>query len=261
MARTPLIAGNWKMNLNHLEAIALVQKVAFALPEKYLEKVDVAFIPPFTDIRGVQIVVEGDKLGFAYGAQDVSVHESGAYTGEVSAAMLAKLGCTYVVVGHSERRDYHAESDELVAAKAAASHKHGLTPIVCVGEKLDVREAGQHVSYVVDQLKGSLAGLSREQLAGTVIAYEPVWAIGTGKTASAADAQEVCAAIRAALAELADNEIAEKMRVLYGGSVNASNVGELLEQADVDGGLVGGASLKPDEFAQLSAIAAGGPLP
>ena len=165
------------------------------------------------------------------------------------------------MVGHSERRDYHAESDELVAAKAAASHKHGLTPIVCVGEKLDVREAGQHVSYVVDQLKGSLAGLSREQLAGTVIAYEPVWAIGTGKTASAADAQEVCAAIRAALAELADNEIAEKMRVLYGGSVNASNVGELLEQADVDGGLVGGASLKPDEFAQLSAIAAGGPLP
>ena len=261
MARTPLIAGNWKMNLNHLEAIALVQKVAFALPEKYLEKVDVAFIPPFTDIRGVQIVIEGDKLGFAYGAQDVSVHESGAYTGEVSAAMLAKLGCTYVVVGHSERRDYHAESDELVAAKAAASHKHGLTPIVCVGEKLDVREAGQHVSYVVDQLKGSLAGLSREQLAGTVIAYEPVWAIGTGKTASAADAQEVCAAIRAALAELADNEIAEKLRVLYGGSVNASNVGELLEQADVDGGLVGGASLKPDEFAQLSAIAAGGPLP
>ena len=261
MARTPLIAGNWKMNHNHLEAIALVQKVAFALPEKYLEKVDVAFIPPFTDIRGVQIVIEGDKLGFAYGAQDVSVHESGAYTGEVSAAMLAKLGCTYVVVGHSERRDYHAESDELVAAKAAASHKHGLTPIVCVGEKLDVREAGQHVSYVVDQLKGSLAGLSREQLAGTVIAYEPVWAIGTGKTASAADAQEVCAAIRAALAELADNEIAEKMRVLYGGSVNASNVGELLEQADVDGGLVGGASLKPDEFAQLSAIAAGGPLP
>ncbi|GAA4262431.1 triose-phosphate isomerase [Dietzia aurantiaca] len=261
MARTPLIAGNWKMNLNHLEAIALVQKVAFALPEKYLEKVDVAFIPPFTDIRGVQIVIEGDKLGFAYGAQDVSVHESGAYTGEVSAAMLAKLGCTYVVVGHSERRDYHAESDELVAAKAAASHKHGLTPIVCVGEKLDVREAGQHVSHVVDQLKGSLAGLSREQLADTVIAYEPVWAIGTGKTASAADAQEVCAAIRAALAELADNEIAEKMRVLYGGSVNASNVGELLEQADVDGGLVGGASLKPDEFAQLSAIAAGGPLP
>ena len=220
-----------------------------------------AFIPPFTDIRGVQIVIEGDKLGFAYGAQDVSVHESGAYTGEISAAMLAKLGCTYVVVGHSERRDYHSESDDLVAAKAAAAHKHGLVPIVCVGEKLDIREAGGHVSFVVEQLKGSIAGLSEEQLADTVIAYEPVWAIGTGKTASAADAQEVCAAIRSALAEIAGSETAEKMRVLYGGSVNAANVGELLEQPDVDGGLVGGASLKPDEFAKLSAIAAGGPLP
>ena len=261
MSRTPLIAGNWKMNLNHLEAIALVQKVAFSLPEKYLEKVDVAFLPPFTNIRGVQIVIEGDKLGFAYGAQDVSVHESGAYTGEISASMLAKLGCTYVVVGHSERRDYHAETDELVAAKAAAGHRHGLTPIVCVGEKLEVREAGDHVDFDVNQLKGSLEGLTTAQLASTVIAYEPVWAIGTGKTASAADAQEVCAAIRSALAELADAETAESMRVLYGGSVNASNVGELLEQSDVDGGLVGGASLKPDEFAQLCAIAAGGPLP
>jgi len=261
MARTPLITGNWKMNLNHLEAITLVQKVAFALPEKYLEKVDVAFLPPFTDIRGVQIVIEGDKLGFAYGAQDVSVHESGAYTGEISGSMLAKLGCTYVVVGHSERRDYHSETDELVAAKAAACHRHGLTPIVCVGEKLEVREAGSHVEFVVDQLKGSLAGLSRDQVAGTVIAYEPVWAIGTGKTASAADAQEVCAAIRGTLAELADSDTAEQVRVLYGGSMNASNVGELLEQPDVDGGLVGGASLKPDEFAQLAAIAAGGPLP
>lgn len=261
MARTPLIAGNWKMNLNHLEAIALVQKVAFALPEKYLEKVEVAFIPPYTDIRGVQIVIEGDKLGFAYGAQDVSVHESGAYTGEISAGMLAKLGCTYVVVGHSERREYHSETDELVAAKAAACHKHGLSPIVCVGEKLETREAGDHVGFVVEQLKGSLAGLDKGQLASTVIAYEPVWAIGTGKTASAADAQEVCAAIRGALTELAGPEIADRMRVLYGGSVNSSTVGELLEQPDVDGGLVGGSSLKPDEFAQLSAIAAGGPLP
>lgn len=260
MARTPLIAGNWKMNLNHLEAIALVQKVAFALPEKYHEKVDVAFIPPFTDIRGVQIVVEGDKLGFSYGAQDVSVHESGAYTGEVSAGMLAKLGCSYVVVGHSERREHHAEADELVAAKAAACHHHDLTPIVCVGENLEVREAGDHVSFVVEQVKASLAGLSAQQLAGTVVAYEPVWAIGTGKTASSADAQEVCGAIREALADLAGGETAEAMRVLYGGSVNASNVGELLSKPDVDGGLVGGASLKPDEFAQLSAIAAGGPL-
>jgi len=260
MARTPLIAGNWKMNLNHLEAIALVQKVAFALPEKYLEKVDVAFIPPFTYIRGVQIVIEGDKLGFAYGAQDVSVHASGAYTGEVSASMLAKLGCTYVVVGHSERRDYHAETDQLVAQKAAACHEHGLVPIVCVGEKLDVREAGEHVAYNVAQLKASLAGLTKAEIAKVVVAYEPVWAIGTGRVASAADAQEVCKEVRGALAELADQETADSVRVLYGGSVNAKNVGELIAQSDVDGALVGGASLKADEFAQLSAIAAGGPL-
>ena len=259
-SRTPLIAGNWKMNLNHLEAIALVQKVSFALPEKFTEKVDVAFIPPFVDIRGVQVVVEGDKLPFAYGAQDVSAHDSGAYTGEISASMLSKLGCTYVVVGHSERRDYHAETDELVAAKAAKVLGAEMTPIICVGEKLDVREAGNHVEFVVDQLKGSLAGLSAEQIGKSVIAYEPVWAIGTGKTASSADAQEVCAAIRSALAEIADAEVAAKVRVLYGGSVNSGNIGELISQDDIDGGLVGGASLKPDEFAQLSAIAADGAL-
>ena len=261
MARKPLIAGNWKMNLNHLEAIALVQKVAFALPAKYLDKVDVAFIPPFTDIRGVQIVIEGDKLGFGYGAQDVSVHDSGAYTGEIAAPMLAKLGCSYVVVGHSERREYHHESDELVAAKAAACHRHGLTPIVCVGEKLETREAGDHVPFVVEQLKGSLAGLSTDQVAQTVVAYEPVWAIGTGKTASASDAQEVCKAIRDTVREIADEATADRVRVLYGGSMNAKNVGELIGQEDIDGGLVGGASLKPEEFAELSAIAAGGPLP
>lgn len=257
--RKPLIAGNWKMNLNHLEAIALVQKVSFALPDKYLDSVEVAFLPPFTDIRGVQVVIEGEKLGFAYGAQDVSIHDSGAYTGEVSAPMLAKLGCTYVVVGHSERRDYHAETDELVAQKAAKALEHGLTPIVCVGEKLDVREAGNHVQFVVDQLQGSLAGLDAEAVAKTVIAYEPVWAIGTGKTASAADAQEVCAAIRKALAEIATAEVADQVRVLYGGSVNSGNIAELIQQEDVDGGLVGGASLKPEEFAQLSATA-GNPL-
>ena len=261
MSRKPLIAGNWKMNLNHLEAIALVQKVAFALPEKYLDKVDVAFIPPFTDIRGVQVVIEGDKLGFGYGAQDVSEHEAGAYTGEVSAAMLAKLGCAYVVVGHSERRQYHGETDELVARKAARAHEHGLTPIVCVGEDLEVRESGGHVEFVVEQLRGSLAGLTADQLARTVVAYEPVWAIGTGKTASADDAQEGCAAIRRTLRDLADDATADTVRVLYGGSMNAKNVAELLERPDVDGGLVGGASLKPEEFAQLSALAAGGPLP
>ncbi|EME17429.1 triose-phosphate isomerase [Rhodococcus triatomae] len=261
MARKPLIAGNWKMNLNHLEAIALVQKIAFSLPDKYFDKVDVTVIPPFTDIRSVQTIVEGDKLLLTYGAQDVSQHASGAYTGEVSAAMLAKLGCTYVVVGHSERRQYHGETDEIVLAKTKAALGSGVTPIVCIGEGLDIREAGNHVDHNVSQLKGSLAGLSADQIGKVVVAYEPVWAIGTGKVASAADAQEVCAAVRSTLAELASPEVAADVRVLYGGSVNAKNVGELVAQPDIDGGLVGGASLKADEFATLSAIAAGGPLP
>jgi len=261
MARKPLIAGNWKMNLNHFEAIALVQKIAFSLPDKYFDKVDVTVIPPFTDLRSVQTLVDGDKLRLTYGAQDLSKHDSGAYTGEISGAFLAKLGCTFAVVGHSERRTYHAEDDALVAAKAAAALKHGLTPIICIGEGLDVREAGEHVAYNVNQLKGSLAGLSAEQIGASVIAYEPVWAIGTGRVASAADAQEVCAAIRAELAELATPAVADGVRVLYGGSVSAKNVGEIVGQTDVDGALVGGASLDGEQFAILSAIAAGGPLP
>lgn len=242
MSRKPLIAGNWKMNLNHFEAIALVQKIAFSLPEKYFDKVDVTVIPPFTDLRSVQTLVDGDKLRLTYGAQDVSRHDSGAYTGEISGAFLAKLGCTFAVVGHSERRIYHDEDDALVAAKAAAALKHGLTPIICIGEGLEIREAGDHVAYNVDQLKGSLAGLSAEQIAASVIAYEPVWAIGTGRVASAADAQEVCAAIRSELVNLASVDVAAAVRVLYGGSVNAKNVGEIVGQADVDGALVGGAS-------------------
>lgn len=261
MSRKPLIAGNWKMNLNHFEAIALVQKIAFSLPDKYFDKVDVTVIPPFTDLRSVQTLVDGDKLRLTYGAQDLSQHDSGAYTGEISGAFLAKLGCAFVVVGHSERRTYHNEDDALVAAKAAAALKHGLTPIVCIGEGLDIREAGNHVEYNVEQLRGSLAGLSAEQIGNVVIAYEPVWAIGTGRVASAADAQEVCGAIRAELAELAGPGAAASVRVLYGGSVNAKNVGEIVAQTDVDGALVGGASLDGEQFATLSAIAAGGPLP
>ncbi|UGT63213.1 triose-phosphate isomerase [Nocardia asteroides] len=260
MARKPLIAGNWKMNLNHLEAIGLVQKIAFALPEKYFDRVDVAVIPPFTDIRSVQNLVEGDKLLVTYGAQDVSTHDSGAYTGEISGAMLAKLGCAYAVVGHSERRQYHSEDDATVLAKAKQALKHGITPIVCIGEGLGVREARTHVEYNLEQLRGSLKGLTAAEIARVVIAYEPVWAIGTGKVATPADAQEVCGAIRAELNTLASPEVAGQVRILYGGSVNAKNVGELVSQPDVDGALVGGASLKGDEFAQLSAIAAGGPL-
>jgi triosephosphate isomerase len=256
-----LIAGNWKMNLNHFEGIALVQKIAFSLPDKYFDKVDVTVIPPFTDLRSVQTLVDGDKLRLTYGAQDLSPHDSGAYTGDISGAFLAKLGCTFVLAGHSERRTYHHEDDATVAAKAAAAFRHGLIPIVCIGEHLDVREAGSHVEYNVTQLRGSLAGLTAEQLANVVIAYEPVWAIGTGRVASAADAQEVCAAIRAELAALTSPQVAEGIRILYGGSMNAKNAAELVAQQDVDGGLVGGASLDGEQFSTLSAIAAGGPLP
>jgi triosephosphate isomerase len=261
VARKPLIAGNWKMNLTHLEAIALVQKIAFSLPAKYFEKVDVAVIPPFTDIRSVQTLIEGDKLLLTYGGQDLSVHDSGAYTGEISGAFLAKLGCTYVIVGHSERRTNHGEDNETVLAKTKAALKHGLTPIVCIGEGLDIREAGTQVDYNVEQLRGSLAGLSAEDIGKVVVAYEPVWAIGTGRVASASDAQEVCGAIRQELVSLSNVDVAAAVRVLYGGSVSAKNVGEIVGQTDVDGALVGGASLKADEFATLSAIAAGGPLP
>jgi triosephosphate isomerase len=261
VSRKPLIAGNWKMNLNHFEAIALVQKIAFALPDKYYDKVDVTVLPPFTDLRSVQTLVDGDKLRLTYGGQDLSQHDSGAYTGDVSGAFLAKLGCTFVVVGHSERRTYHHEDDAVVAAKTAAALKHELTPIVCIGEHLEVREAGDHVGHCEEQLRGSLAGLSAEQIGKVVIAYEPVWAIGTGRVASAADAQEVCAAIRTELGALASPQIAEGMRVLYGGSVNAKNIGELIGRDDIDGGLVGGASLDGEQFATLAAIAAGGPLP
>jgi triosephosphate isomerase len=261
VSRKPLIAGNWKMNLNHFEAIALVQKIAFSLPDKYFDKVDVTVIPPFTDLRSVQTLVDGDKLRLTYGGQDLSQHDSGAYTGDISGAFLAKLGCSYVIVGHSERRTHHAEDDALVAAKAAAALKYGLTPIVCIGEHLEVREAGDHVSHNVEQLRGSLDGLSADQINTVVIAYEPVWAIGTGRVAGAADAQEVCAAIREELKKLASAQVADNVRVLYGGSVNAKNIGEIVAQPDVDGALVGGASLDGEQFATLSAIAAGGPLP
>ena len=261
MSRKPLIAGNWKMNLNHFEAIALVQKIAFSLPEKYYDKVDVTVLPPFTDLRSVQTLVDGDKLKLTYGGQDLSQHDSGAYTGEISGAFLHKLGCTYVVVGHSERRTYHDESDELVAAKAAAAFRHELIPIICIGEHLDVREAGNHVEHNIEQLRGSLAGLTTEQIGQAVIAYEPVWAIGTGRVASSTDAQEMCKAIRDELANLASQQVADGVRVLYGGSANAKNIGDIVAQDDVDGALVGGASLDGEQFATMSAIAAGGPLP
>ncbi|MBE1578201.1 triose-phosphate isomerase [Amycolatopsis roodepoortensis] len=261
MARKPLIAGNWKMNQNHLEAIALVQKIAFALPEKYYAKVDVAVLPPFTDIRSVQTLTDGDKLSLTYGAQDLSPHDSGAYTGDVSGPMLAKLGCSFVTVGHSERREYHGESDELVNKKVKAALKHGITPILCVGEKLEVREAGEHIAHTTAQLVEGLKGLKAEQVKDVVVAYEPVWAIGTGKVATPQDAEEVCGAIRATLAEKYGAEVASSVRVLYGGSAKANNISDLVACENIDGALVGGASLDGDEFTKLCALAAGGPLP
>jgi triosephosphate isomerase (TIM) len=261
MARKPLIAGNWKMNLNHLEAIALVQKLAFALPEKYYDKVEVAVLPPFTDIRSIQTMIDGDQLLMVHGAQDLSPHDSGAYTGDVSGPMLAKLGCKYVVVGHSERRELHGEPDPLINKKVLAALRNGIAPILCVGEGLDVREQGRHVEHTTHQLTQALKKVTAEQVATVVIAYEPIWAIGTGRVAGPSDAQEVCAALRKTVADLHGDAVAETVRVLYGGSVKAKNVGEIVAEADVDGALVGGASLDPDEFAQLCAIAAGGPLP
>ncbi len=248
--RTPLMAGNWKMNLNHAEAVVLVQKLAWTLSDKKHDyaKAEVVVVPPFTDIRSVQTLVDGDRLSIRYGAQDVSVHDSGAYTGEVSAAMLSKLGCSYAVVGHSERREYHGESDALVSAKAHKALDAGIVPIVCVGEGLEVRKAGEQVAHVLAQVEGSLAGFTAEQVAGLVVAYEPVWAIGTGEVATPEDAQEVCAAIRARVRELHGDEAADSLRILYGGSVKAANVAGIMAKDDVDGALVGGASLEADEF-------------
>ncbi len=249
--RRPLMAGNWKMNLNHLEAIAHVQKIAFSLNEKDLSLVDVAVLPPFTDLRSVQTLIEGDKYNIAFGAQDCSMHDSGAYTGEISGSMLAKLGCTYVAVGHSERRQYHDETDEIVNAKAKKVLANGMTPIVCVGEGLDIRQTGNHVAYTLDQVSGSLAGIPSDEVAGLVVAYEPVWAIGTGEVATPEDAQEVCGAIRAHLAQMHSPEVADQVRIQYGGSVKSSNVAAIMTQPDIDGALIGGASLDPDEFVTI----------
>jgi triosephosphate isomerase (TIM) len=248
MTRTPIMAGNWKMNLNHFEALALVQKLAFALNDQDFESVEVVVLPPFTDIRSVQTLIEGDKYDIRYGAQDLSAQDSGAFTGEISGAMLAKLGCSYVVVGHSERRAQHGESNEIVNAKAVAAIRHGLIPIVCVGEDLTVRQAGNAVSVVLEQLDGSLAGLTGEQVAELVIAYEPVWAIGTGEVATPEDAEEVCGAIRNRVREVWGDGAADSVRVLYGGSVKSANVAAIMVKPDIDGALVGGASLDSDDF-------------
>jgi len=250
--RKPLIAGNWKMNLNHLEAIAVTQKLSYSLEEKDYEAVDITVLPPFTDIRSIQTLVDGDRLRLTYGAQDLSPEVSGAFTGDISGGMLAKLGCTYVAVGHSERRAIHGESDELLNRKLKAALANEIAPIFCIGEELPIREAGTHVEHVLNQLRNGLKGIHKPDLKKIVFAYEPVWAIGTGKTATPEDAQEVCAAIRIELAKIASDEIAEAARILYGGSVKSANIVEIMRQPDVDGVLVGGASLDPEEFARIA---------
>jgi triosephosphate isomerase len=250
-ARKPLIAGNWKMNMTHLEAIALTQKIAFSLKEEHFAAVEVVVLPPFVDLRSVQTLVDGDRLLIGYGAQDLSQYDGGAYTGDISGTMLAKLGCSYVIVGHSERREHHGEDDELVNAKVKAAYRHELTPILCLGESLEVRDGGGHLRHCTAQLDMALAGLTADQVAGIVIAYEPVWAIGTGVVATPADAQEVCAALRSRLGELYSAEVASGVRILYGGSVKAGNAAEIIAQPDIDGALVGGASLDGAEFATI----------
>jgi triosephosphate isomerase len=251
--RKPFIAGNWKMNMDHVQGITLLQKLAWTLSDAKHDysRVEVAVFPPFTDLRGVQTLVQGDDLDIAYGGQDLSQFDSGAYTGDISGQFLNKLGCKYVLVGHSERRTIHNESDDVLNAKVKAAFKHGVTPVLCVGEGLEVRQAGTHVNHTLEQLRADVAGLTSEQAAELVVAYEPVWAIGTGEVAGPEDAQEMCAAIRAELASLFDADVAAKTRLLYGGSVKANNAAAILKERDVDGLLVGGASLDPAEFANI----------
>jgi len=251
MARRPLIAGNWKMNLTVPEAEDLARKLVGNFPADLHQRVDVAVLPPFPLLAAVRAVLSNEDPFVMCGGQDLSPHDKGAHTGDVSGPMLCSVGCRYVVVGHSERREDHGEDDATVGAKVAAALRHGLTPILCVGEGLEVREAGRHVEHTVAQLDAALSGVSADDAAGIVVAYEPVWAIGTGKVATPADAQEVCGAIRERLRALYDDAVADRVRVLYGGSVNAKNVAELMGQPDIDGGLVGGASLDADGFAAL----------
>jgi triosephosphate isomerase len=251
--RKPLISGNWKMNLDHFEATVLVQKLVYELATEDYDAVDVSIHPPFTDIRTVQtyFLAEKDPPPIAIGAQNCHWEAAGAYTGEVSPVMLAKLDVAYVIAGHSERRELFGETDEIVNAKVRSIIAHGMTPIMCVGETLDEREAGTTEAKITGQVKAGLATVTAEQVGALVIAYEPIWAIGTGLTASPEDAQEVCARIRMQVGELFGSEAAASIRVQYGGSVKASNAADLMAQPDIDGALVGGASLDAESFAAI----------
>ncbi|MBN2177097.1 MAG: triose-phosphate isomerase [Demequinaceae bacterium] len=253
MTRTPLIAGNWKLNLDHLEATHAVQKLAWLLRDAKHDysEVEVAVLPTFTSLRSVQTLIDADQLPIRYGSQDISAHSSGAYTGEISGGMLAALGVTYSAIGHSERRQYHGEDEAMVNAKVKAAFSAGIVPILCIGEGLDIRKEGRQVEYTLAQLDGALAEIPAEKVSTIVIAYEPVWAIGTGEVATPADAEEVCGAIRVRLAQLYSDEVAKAIRILYGGSVKSGNIAAIMAEEDVDGVLVGGASLDPEEFSAI----------
>ena len=249
--RTPLLAGNWKMNLDHLQAVAFVQKLNWTLKDAKHERgsVEVALFPPFTDLRSVQTLLDADRIAFSLGAQDLSSHDSGAYTGEISGAFLSKLNCGYVIIGHSERREYHAEDDEAVAAKIQAALRHQLVPVICVGETAQDLETFGASAVPVGQLEVALGGVAAD--ADIVVAYEPVWAIGSGQAATPEQAQDVCAKLRSVIAAKMGQDAAARTRVLYGGSVKASNIASFMREPDVDGALVGGASLVVDEFASI----------
>ena len=251
--RRPLIAGNWKMNMDHRQGITLLQKTVWTLQDANFnfDRVEVAVFPPFTDLLGVQTLVAGDDLPVVYGGQDLSPADSGAYTGDISGQFLSALGCTYALVGHSERRTIHGEGDDVALAKVQAALRNNLVPMLCVGEDLEVRRAGNHVAHTLAQLEAVTSQLDAETVAGLVVAYEPVWAIGTGEVAGPEDAQEMCAAIRAAV-RASHGDAADRLRLLYGGSVKAANVGQIMAERDVDGVLVGGASLEAAEFANIA---------
>lgn len=251
MSRKPMIAGNWKMNMNYGEAVVLAQAISNRLDKHWMETVDVVICPPAIDLKPVKTVFEFDRLDVQVGAQNVHWEQSGAFTGEISVPMIKNVGCSCSIVGHSERRELAGETNEDVNKKVKALLAGGLTPIVCVGESLAVREAGTHEQFVCAQVSAAFAGVPAAQAAKCVVAYEPIWAIGTGRTATPEQAQEMCAAIRATLAAQLDQATADSMRVLYGGSMNEGNVDTLIAQPDIDGGLVGGASLKADSFVYL----------
>ena len=249
--RQPIVSGNWKMNNNHFEAIQCVQKLAYLLQKEDFDAVEVTVHPPFTDLRSMQTLIDADQLRLKLGAQNCHSEDKGAFTGEVSPVFLAKLGVHYVIVGHSERRELFGETDEFIATKVAAVLKHGMSPILCVGETLAEREAGVTLDKVKRQVGIALEKRSNEQVKNMVIAYEPIWAIGTGKNASPADAQEVIAAIRGEVASVASASAANAIRLQYGGSVKAGTIADIMRQPDIDGVLVGGASLDPTEFARI----------